>query len=429
MSDNKFNNIHSITFFFPYKEVGGVSVLFLRLSEYIVEKYGITCYIVDYPDGYMSRNVIKHPLVHTIHLRNGALTKVPEDTILVMQAGYPFNINPELSVKGETRTVFWVLYPFNLMPLYIKPLLHIQSKNTILHKFIMNMFQISLKRKTLKLIDTMMKKKSLFFMDKTTLNITLDRLGAKINEPIFVPVPCDDAILAERPVIKIKDSSCLSFCWIGRIEDFKTNILIYTIQKLNEYANRKKIHILMHIIGDGKEVGLIRKLDLYNQWFKIINLGELSRKSLKIYLKNKVDVVTAMGTSALEGAQLGIPTILLDFSYGPICGDYRFKWLYESTGYCLGEAITKGHCEENNNTLDNAIDTLLNNYSQISDRCYDYYLRNHSMAFVCERFLNALENASFCYKDFDPDFLKKGLVMKSYESLKSIYYFLRGIYQ
>lgn len=422
----QFINIPSITFFFPYKDVGGVSVLFLRLSEYIAETYGIQTYIIDYPDGYMSRNVQNKHLINSIHLDEGAITKVPEDTILVMQAGFPFNINAGLSVNAKTKTIFWILYPFNLVPLYVKPLLDLQCRNACLHKFAINTLMFSLKRKIRNLINSMTIKKSLLFMDETTLKITSDRLGVIIDDPIFVPVPCDDVVSAEKPVLKRKNNDNLIFCWIGRLADFKTNILIYTITKLSEIATRKKTQIIMYVIGDdGPDAKIIRELNLNNRWFKKVDLGEMTRQSLKIFLKENVDVVTAMGTSALESAQLGIPTILLDFSYGPVCGDYKFKWLFESTGCSLGEAINADHYEKNNKTLDNAIEALSNNYSQISKKCLEYYIKNHSMAHVCNRFLNALDNATFQYEDFDPDFLKKGCVMKSYELLKNIYYSLR----
>lgn len=51
------------------------------------------------------------------------------------------------------------------------------------------------------------------------------------------------------------------------------------------------------------------------------------------FLYNEVDILMAMGTSALEGAKLDISAILLDVCYGkvPDCyinistGDFRFK--------------------------------------------------------------------------------------------------------
>ena len=44
----------SIYFCFPHRNVGGVSLLFLRLAHSISEKYGQKCILIDYADGYMA---------------------------------------------------------------------------------------------------------------------------------------------------------------------------------------------------------------------------------------------------------------------------------------------------------------------------------------------------------------------------------------
>jgi len=427
--NKEFHNIPSITFFFPYKGVGGVSVLFLRLSKYIAENYGIQTYLIDYPDGYMSQCALNNPLIQYIYFEEGSRIYVPEGSVLVFESRFPYLIPSELIVQRNTKTIFWTLYPFNLLPLYIKHLRDLQCKSSIVHKFLINFFMLPLKKKLCNLIATMGQKRSLFFMDKTTLNITSDRLGIKIENPIFIPVPCDDDVTVtmryEQRMKRQRDDS-LSVCWIGRLETFKTHILIYTMQKLSRHALENKLRIYMHIIGDGSDARFINESVLDNQWFQKINVGTLSGPEMRNYLKENVDVVTAMGTSALEGAQLRIPSILLDFSYGPINGDYKFKWLFESSGYSLGDAITENHFEEGNKSLELIIASLKSNYDMVAKQCFDYYINNHSMNVVCYKFLDALENASFRYEDFDPNFLKKSAFMKSYESFKGIYYHLVG---
>ena len=42
-----------IYFCFPYKEVGGVSIVFLRLSKELSKK-GYKCFLIDYKDCYMA---------------------------------------------------------------------------------------------------------------------------------------------------------------------------------------------------------------------------------------------------------------------------------------------------------------------------------------------------------------------------------------
>ena len=46
----------------------------------------------------------------------------------------------------------------------------------------------------------------------------------------------------------------------------------------------------------------------------------------------------AMGTSALEAANAGRPTILVDSFNEPFEEDYKYRFLYETKGYTLGYA-------------------------------------------------------------------------------------------
>ena len=43
-----------IYFCFPYKDVGGVSILFMRMAHELAKKHNFDCILIDYNDGYMS---------------------------------------------------------------------------------------------------------------------------------------------------------------------------------------------------------------------------------------------------------------------------------------------------------------------------------------------------------------------------------------
>ena len=44
-------------FCFPEKKVGGVSILFLRISKNLSEKFFKKTYLIDFEDGYMARSL------------------------------------------------------------------------------------------------------------------------------------------------------------------------------------------------------------------------------------------------------------------------------------------------------------------------------------------------------------------------------------
>lgn len=418
-------NIPSITFFFPYYEVSGVPVLFLRMAQFISEKYGIETRIVDYPDGYMARTLRekKSSLVRIIHFYEGQPLYIPSDSVLVMQSILPYTMKTELKISKGTRVIFWTLYHLNLIQTII-PLpwfREFQSRHLGFHRLFMNTFMYPLKKRLQYLVGTMVNKKSLFFMDGSTLRYTSERLDIKVNTPVYVPVPCDFIPNNRKLLHTFVNEKIITFCWVGRIADFKTHILIYFIKKLSCYAVKRKISICLRIIGDGSDLKKIKNLNSENDFFNIEYLGIITGQFLDEYLLHNVDVLAAMGTSALEGAKLGVPTILLDASYGPITGDYKFKWLFESKEFGLADLLNDSHFEKNNNSLGKIIEEARSDYSAISNKTYEYCMRNHSISSVCEKFVNALQEASFCYGDFSPAILKKGFFRKSYEFARKAY--------
>ncbi len=419
----KKNQNLSLTFFFPYRDISGVPVLFLRMAEFISTHYGIETCVIDYRDGYMARTIReRNSIVPVRFFEDGVPMITGPDTILVLQSLLPSTMRTELMIQSKTRIIFWTLHPMNLVQTII-PLpffRHIQVRYILFHKLFMNTLVLSLKWKLQGLVKSMNMKRSIFFMDGSTLRFTQDRIDVRIDHPIFIPVPCDDVSQNIKISRLKKDKAFLSFCWVGRIADFKTHILIYTIRRLSYLARQKKIAIRFHIIGEGPDDPIIHALNVNNNYFQILYEGVVAGKVLDQFLFDYIDVLTAMGTSALECAKLGIPTILLDASYGKVKGDYKFRWLFESEDYGLGDLIDESHFASWNDSLERMIEDVQSNYEDLSLRTFEYYVNNHSISTVCKKFIVALENASFRYEDFNPDILQRGCIRRTYEYYRKI---------
>ena len=95
-----------------------------------------------------------------------------------------------------------------------------------------------------------------------------------------------------------------------------------------------------------------------------------------------------MGTSALEAASYGVPTILLDFYYKKIDFLYTFEWITKKEKYDLGSFIQKNNYTQRvNKTLDRRLEEFINNPKIISEKMIKYFRENHSI----ERFVNTFE--------------------------------------
>ena len=88
-----------------------------------------------------------------------------------------------------------------------------------------------------------------------------------------------------------------------------------------------------YVIGDGDCESIVKSFKP-RKGLEIRFLGTIVTNLDEILLEH--DVVFAMGTSALEAAKLGIPSVLMDASYYEFPKDYRYRWLFESEEYVLG---------------------------------------------------------------------------------------------
>ena len=64
---------------FPFRGVGGVSVLFVRVAEYLAAAGLAKCYLIDYSDGYMAMHrdpslieLVEYPESGKVHIPGGA---------------------------------------------------------------------------------------------------------------------------------------------------------------------------------------------------------------------------------------------------------------------------------------------------------------------------------------------------------------------
>lgn len=91
------------------------------------------------------------------------------------------------------------------------------------------------------------------------------------------------------------------------------------------------------IIGSGNADDYIRdlipKLSFHVEWIEFVDNDKLEE-----YLYDNVDLMFAMGTSVLESAKIGIPSIIVQPCHeGETPSTNSYRWAYQSTGYSLGE--------------------------------------------------------------------------------------------
>ncbi len=366
-----------LIFYFPYPTAGGVSVLFLRLAKQLQEVTDIT--LVDLPNGFMARNCPSGVRLLDV----SSADQMPPDGILITQTCPPWRLPFLATLPPNMRIFFWNLHPDNLNCSIIGGQSGLLMAR-ILKPFnpIMNMGR---KNKLSRFLRVALERRAIVFMDAMNAAKTAKSLGHAFT-PKFLPICTDEPF--KFWAYEHKATPTLRCVWLGRLEGFKISVLIHLLKRLDAIDN---LSIQLNILGDGRDRRAIedaasKLLRLKCNFNGVVQLDKIDAELLKC------DVVFAMGTSALEGAKLGIPTFCVDYSYQPIKNLLRFRLISEVTGFNLGEEICPQHIEVFS-TLESNLRNIMENPVVIGNQCFDYWRKYHSPKGVAKAFLDLAVNS------------------------------------
>lgn len=403
----------SLSFFFPYKVVSGCPVLFLNIARKMASLYSdeYKVYLVDYEDGYMAQNIKDDKNISLIPFKDGERCLIDTDYI-IMQAYLPDAIRPEFTPGKETKVLMWVLHAWNFFPI-VFPLNFFRSfieGHEDLYCKILRILYPRVLKKNGTFLQTLHDAGAVAFMDKPTLNTTERALYKEITNPLMIAIASSDP--SGEKYSKGHDTNTLHLGWVGRLCDFKIHILNYSMKKAHEYADKNQRNVVFHVVGNGELEHI-----LYNDesdYFKIDRVGIIRKEELDRYMFETFDINFAMGTSVIESAKLGIPTVKVDTSYIPIDGDYVFRWFHEIDGFDVGHRITEDDFQEGNCSFDRIINEYEKQGEQLGEKDYDYYANHFSLAVVSEKLNNSLENVNIRWSEIPPQLLKRGFIRQIY---------------
>lgn len=186
---------------------------------------------------------------------------------------------------------------------------------------------------------------SCIFTDEIGMNSDLRKVKFEPQNLVY-PIPIKEA--NRRKNYFVSNKKYINFCWIGRISlDFKTYALIKLFHELNRFLeiNPLEFSINFTIVGEGEGMKLLKDSIKSIKNINFIYENNIENEKLNDFIIEKVDYLFAMGTSALEGAKVGCPTVLIP----PVrtkeeMNKTYYRWIFESKGYCLGE-ITEEEIE------------------------------------------------------------------------------------
>ncbi len=409
----------SIYFCFPFKGVGGVAVLFVRVAEFLASSGMAKCYLIDYEDGHMSK-IKDSKLTELIPYSESQTIKIPDNVIVIFQSMTPWSIFPNLKFGDRTKFIFWSCHPLNLIP-SIPGFRNLTTSSSFLSKLIMNSLLLVYKIRVRNFLLFLHKRHSIFFMDGNNLDVTSDMLSVKILEPKFLPIPANNKKQIYWKYDNSNDSDFLNFLWLGRVVDFKYFPLKRFLKDLNDSEAVSNSKVRITIVGKGDYHTNLKEDEELNNNFQIRYIDHIDLHKLDEFIIKNASIVVAMGTSALESAKLGVPTLVLNFSYKEIEGSYDYCWLHETKEYNLGKSIGANDTLVSNSTLSEKIIEFQNSAKEISSRDLNYFKKNHDLAIVSKKLFHYSDTANCYLSDIsDKGFFKKSYIYRVFRYLRSL---------
>lgn len=372
-----------ITFFFTYKDVGGVQVLILNLMRELFRN-NIRTKLIYHKDSWLTTELDKYNVDYDFFNIENVNKKelnefIQHDDIIVTimlfkELVFFKKINPLF--------LFWSVYPSALG----------SRKNDF-------KFHTKFIRKIL--IEKMIRKSGLVFMDNEGVKSIESQFGLRFT-PSYLPIPIgvdnENKFLARQ---NIDRSNKINITYLGRAVDWKVYPVMKVINDINKCGNEWK-DIVLHIITDDI-VSFKTLMKNSNPDFETKFYSCLSGEELRNFLIKTSDLHIAMGTSCLEGSSMGIPSILIDFSFKEFPDDYLYRWIFENENTCLGESLDNSNRVITGHTLLKILSFYKkgdgNELSDISDKCFNYTRQNHSLVNVAKEFKNTCLNSELRIND------------------------------
>lgn len=403
-----------VFFCFPHRDVGGVPLLFMRLAGDLAAR-GYEVSLVDYRDGFMAARLPAG--VGFLEYRDDGKAEIPPDALLVLQAMTPWSIFPGLRIPRSARLLFWNCHPFNLVPT-LPGLRRAMQARPAFGRLILQTLLRAYRNFMVRFVTLLQSKRSLVFMDTPNVENTRRYLGLEISNPVLLPVPVAGRPGIPRPAPDFAGRG-LRLAWIGRLVDFKFNILAHAIAELGRAQAALNVPIAMTVVGAGQYLNRLRRRAADTGNVAVTFIDQVAPEDLDEFLAARADILLAMGTSALEGAKLGIPTLLLDVAYRPVPAGYVFRWLDKSRGYSLGDVLSAEHIVPGSRSLEDRLREAMGDYRELSGRMLEYFGKNHALDAVADRFIMLAGSAACTWGDMaDSGLAGRGAVYSAFDATR-----------
>ena len=236
-------------------------------------------------------------------------------------------------------------------------------------------------------------------MDYTGPKTLNEVLGLSIDPeqyfPVSVEVPSSNYFLQRQYNPKVNE---IRISYVGRSVSWKNNSIKKILDDIKQLSLAQ--NIIINIVVDDKEdfEEFIKTRNYTSENLKVNIYENIPLSELEQFLIDNADLHFGMGTAALDGARMGIPTVLIDGSYKAFPIPYSYKWLYQTKNYCLGNLIQSNYfVNDGQYQMGEIFKMYLDKTTrrQLSDKSYAYVAKEHDIKKNIQSLIDLTNKATF----------------------------------
>ena len=249
-----------------------------------------------------------------------------------------------------------------------------------------------------KLIENLDNKHAFAAMDSGRFRETEEFYNYQIINKYYLPVALDTSF-SNNYDYKISES--ISFGYIGRSVDWKMMPLLKILEDVYKTGIEANFHL---IISSYQELLRFIPIHKFQDRITFIIKESLPYDELNKYIvDNSIDVAFGMGTSILDFAKHGIPSIVVDYSTNLIPVNYKYIWLHNTRYFGLGDDISKHYIENDKGFAINELILKIKNdpnfLTNISKLDYNYVTHYHNISYFVDELHKQADRTSFYLKE------------------------------
>lgn len=297
--------IKNVVFYFPCLVTGGGQYLFIRYADAMSKYYpDYNIYYIDYKDGFARKQIGDNNLINFLDFDDSEIVQIPDYSVVIDPLNHLRHFNKYIRYNPQNTTfLFWCI-AFTDLKIDERIVFNNEMKKLgQYYSYLVNQNNIAFLGH---LINFQYSKQfHIPFLQKA---------------PIPLVVPTDKYSLEPPSLCSI--GAEVRFCWLGRLDNDKYLDIINYMKELGDLSKTTNISLSLIGLGSCEEK---LKNDALGFPFKIDFVGEKRDLELDSFIRNRVDIGLASGTSSLEFMLRAKPVIQswkLDKIYTP--NEYKF---------------------------------------------------------------------------------------------------------